>query len=497
MKIKFRLVDWKLKHKVVFHIFVIGLMAVSALFVLFIRSEKDLITAFTREKTEMVGALIDCNIRHQITSEGAESVYIDLERMIRASSLERLRLLNLNGEILNSSDKNEVGTMVPDSEKSLLQQLFSETDRADFFDSKPLSRTQSYVPVENRGECACCHGTEVRFIGILEVKFDESLESDLMHRSITQGIIIALSTLFILTFVTYRLYGRVINRPLVRFKENMNRVQNGELGLRMEANRKDEFGELASSFNVMVQNLQQANQEIEELHTRQMERAGHLASLGELAAGLAHEIKNPVAGIKGAVEIISEQSGADDPRREIFEEVLKQTDRIHTNIQDLLHYAPPRGLSRYRESPNACIQDAIHMAEPQTGDKDIRFQFSPLDKEVTAYLDRDKIQEVVLNLLLNGIAAIEKKGEISIVLDHDASEISIRIKDTGKGISPEQLPLIFNPFFTTRKQGTGLGLSLCLQIIQAHKGAIEAKSEVGRGTVFIIRLPITHQKEIL
>ncbi len=496
MKINLRFVDWKLKHKVVFHIFVIGFFSVSALFVLFIRSEKKLITAFTSEKTEMVGTLIDCNIQHQIMTEGAESVFIDLERMIRASSLERLRILNIDGEILNSSDKREIGTMALDSERSLLRRFFSETDREDFFTSKPYSRTQSYVALENRDECVRCHGTEVRFIGILEVKFDESLESALMHRSRTQGITIALITLFILTFVTYRLYGRVINRPLVRFKENMSRVQNGELGLHMDASKKDEFGELAQSFNVMVEKLKQANREIEELHSQQIEKAGHLASLGELAAGLAHEIKNPIAGIKGSLEIIRDRAPKDDPQREIFSEILRQTEKIYHIIQDLLHYARPRGLSRQQENPSGCIQDAIHMAEPQTGDKDIRFQFAPLDKEVTAYLDRDKIQEVVLNLLLNGIAAIEKEGEINIELDHDGSELSIRIEDTGKGISPEQLPLIFNPFFTTRKQGTGLGLSMCLQIIQAHDGTIEAQSQVGRGTVLTIRLPITHHKEI-
>jgi len=152
-------------------------------------------------------------------------------------------------------------------------------------------------------------------------------------------------------------------------------------------------------------------------------------------------------------------------------------------------------LTRRQENPNACVQGAILMAEHQTGGKDIRFRFHPLDESVSTDLDSDKIQEVVLNLLLNGIAAIDKGGEISVTMEVRGRDLEIRVEDTGKGIAPEHLPLVFNPFFTTRKTGTGLGLSLCRQIVQAHGGTIMVESEPGRGSVFTVRLPIGEVQE--
>jgi signal transduction histidine kinase len=301
--------------------------------------------------------------------------------------------------------------------------------------------------------------------------------------------------LALLTFVIYRLYERIIYRPLLDLMNSMRLVKEGDLSPRLSVARKDEFGALADSFNAMATRLEENGREIDRQHGLQMEKAGHLASLGELAAGLAHEIRNPIAGIKGAAELIAEQSPSDDPRKEIFYEIRNQADRIFTIIQNLLHFARPRELARRRENPNASIQGAILMAEHQTGGKNIRFRFHPLDESVSTDLDSDKIQEVVLNLLLNGIAAIDKSGEISVKMEVRGRDMDIRVEDTGKGIAPEHLPLVFNPFFTTRKTGTGLGLSLCRQIVQAHGGTIMVESEPGRGSVFTVRLPIGEVEE--
>jgi two-component system sensor histidine kinase HydH len=142
-------------------------------------------------------------------------------------------------------------------------------------------------------------------------------------------------------------------------------------------------------------------------------------------------------------------------------------------------------------NPNACVQEAIHMAAAQTQDKDIRFGFSGLDKEITVLCDADKLQEVILNLLINGLASIDKSGEINIGLELKEEDIlEICISDTGSGIRAEHLDKIFQPFFTTRKQGTGLGLSICKQIIEAHKGHISVESTIGKGTAFTLSLPL-------
>jgi signal transduction histidine kinase len=146
-------------------------------------------------------------------------------------------------------------------------------------------------------------------------------------------------------------------------------------------------------------------------------------------------------------------------------------------------------------NPNECIQNAIKLAQSQTQDKDIQINFKGIENDIRVHCDENKIQEVILNLLINSISAIKEKGEISVTLDKSKDkEIKFIIQDNGKGIKKEHLSQVFNPFFTTRKKGTGLGLSICKRIIDAHKGSIQVESREGEGegTVFTIRLPFQH-----
>jgi signal transduction histidine kinase len=494
MKIRFRPLDWKLKNKVILHVFVIGLISGLILVALFIKTEKDLIDSLAYQKTELVGNMIDCNVRHQMLKGDKAAIGINLGRLTETSSIAHLRILDLDGKILYSSEPQEVGGQVPVDARTRLRQMYSDANQDDLYVIKPVSRVKSYVALRNRPECRSCHAPENPFNGILEVNLDESLEAQLMRRNRTQGIMIAIATLFVLTFVIFRLYERVINRPLLQLKESMSRVRQGGLEPHLEPRKKDEFGDLAGSFNAMVNRLREANREIEDLHKQQMERAGHLASLGELAAGLAHEIKNPIAGIKGSLEIIKDRTPETDPQREIFEEILKQTERIFNIIQDLLDYAKPKELAKLPVNPNVCAQEAIQLAKAQTKDKDIRFNFSGPDQDVLANWDADKIKGVFLNLLVNGIAAIDHRGEISVRISlAEENSLDVTISDNGQGIKPEFLDKIFQPFFTTRKRGTGLGLSICRQIVEAHNGTMTVASTPGEGTMFTIRLPLREE----
>lgn len=491
MKINLKPIDWKLKNKVILHIFVIGLISAVLLTTLFVNVEKGLINTFTRQKTELVGDMISCNVRHQMIKGDTEAIGINLERMILTSSLCILRILDIEGKILNSSYKSEIGGFVPESERATLKDLYANPDPADLFSIKPVTRTQSYFALENLPECLRCHAAEDKFNGILEIHLDDSLELSLMQRNRVLGILIALSTLLVLTFIIFRLYERVISRPLLQLKKTMSQVRDGDLDLRVTTRKKDEFGELAHSFNAMVSRLKEAQQKIADLHDREMEKAGHLASLGELAAGLAHEIKNPIAGIKGSLEIIKDRTAPDAPEREIFSEILIQTEKIYVIIQDLLDYAKPKALSMQPVDPNTCLQEAIHLAGPQTQNKDIHFHFIGLDKELQVICDPEKLKGVILNLTINSIAAIDQQGDITVELGLKANDtLTIRISDTGKGIKPDHLDKIFHPFFTTRKHGTGLGLSICKQVVEAHNGKISVTSTESKGTAFTIELPL-------
>jgi len=227
-----------------------------------------------------------------------------------------------------------------------------------------------------------------------------------------------------------------------------------------------------------------------------MEKAEHLASIGELAAGLAHEIRNPIAGMKGALEIINQKTDEQDPTKEIFTEMLLHIEKINNTVQDLLSYARPKEMSVSLINPNECIQNAIKLATPQMNNKEIHFHFKGLENDDRAQVDADKIQEVMLNLMLNSISSIEKKGNISIELSkRNKQELEINVSDDGAGIKKEHLLQIFNPFFTTKSRGTGLGLSICKKIVDAHSGSIDVKSEERKGTHFTIRLPVLQSKD--
>jgi signal transduction histidine kinase len=405
-------------------------------------------------------------------------------------------LIDSKGKILRSSDRGEQGKYIEESQVKQLGEFYSELNNTQVSQIRQTSSYQSFYAIKNKGECHACHSPERNVIGILQVNLEKAATAHLIHKNQFMVIVISVLALVILIFIILRLFDRIINRPLSELKDQMRKVQGGNLGVHLIPKKNDDIGDLARSFNIMVANLKKANMEIEELHNREMERAGRLASMGELAAGLAHEIKNPIAGIKGALEVINQRTPATAPEKEIFTEILHQTDRIYNIVQDLLSYARPKEIQLKPADPTECIQRAIHLAQSQTQDKDIEFQFEGPSEKIQILCDENKIQEVILNLLINSIAAIGDRGEISIAMARKNERwLDITIKDDGKGIKAEHLSQVFNPFFTTRRRGTGLGLSICKKIIEAHKGSIDVGSEEGRGTTFTIRLPLIGQAE--
>lgn len=490
MKINWRLLDWNLRHKIVLHILVIGVLTTVVLGYLYIKTQNNIISTINLQKVETIAVMIDCNVTHDMEDGRAARVGPALVRIIETSNISRIRILNTQGEILNSSDPVEIGDKVEQNQRRIISDFYSDLENESIFDTKPVTSTLSYKAIQNKPECYGCHSQTQKINGIAQILLDESPTVRFARKNYIQGAIIALVALLVLIVVILRLFEKIINRPLSELKSQMKKIQEGDLDIQLEPKKKDEIGDLTLSFNTMVQRLRDANHKIEELHNQQIEKAGHLASLGELAAGLAHEIKNPVAGIKGSLEIITTRTDPEDPNREIFVEIIKQTQKIYNIIQDLLNYAKPKELVMSPVNPNRCLQETINLAKTQTQDKEIEFKFLGLEEEIEVTCDKDKMQEVFLNLMINGIAAIEKKGEIKIHIQPKAEEsLEISVSDNGRGIKSEHIGQIFTPFFTTRKQGTGLGLSICKQIIEAHNGTIRVSSEEGKGTIFTVWLP--------
>ncbi len=487
--------SWSLKNKIVLHLFVIGGLAALLLAFIYIRTQRHLIETMSRQKTELVGSMIENSIFSFMREGRLEEVQSTLEKISASEGINKIRIFSPEGKILRSSEPGDMGGFIDSRllgkvRKSILDKNLSQ---ATLLMNK--SSNLGLRVIENQSECFGCHSSQAPINGILEVDMDYSSAASLLRTNQLKGVLIAVVSFSLLIFIILRLFERLISRPVHQLKNKMKEVQEGNLDIGIQAQARDELGTLAESFNIMVSRLREANRKIEELFNKQMERAEHLASIGELTAGLAHEIKNPIAGMKGALEIINQKTPASDPQKEIFIEILFQIDKIHNIIQDLLSYARPKPLNMSWVNPNDCVQNAIKLARPQMNGKDIQFQFTGVGENVLALMDANKIQELMLNLLLNSIAAISKTGHIVVQLDEGAPrelkpELRMVIADDGGGIKKEILPQIFNPFFTTKPRGTGLGLSICKKIIEAHEGSVEVISREGQGTTFVIELPV-------
>ncbi len=218
----------------------------------------------------------------------------------------------------------------------------------------------------------------------------------------------------------------------------------------------------------------------------QVRQVDRLAAVGEMAATVAHEIRNPLGGIRGFASFLAEDTAEDDPKRRLVDKVLQGVASLERVVNDLLEYTRPVELS-LRPSPCAgIIQTAIGFVQYDPKRISILVEADP---EIRVLADPGQVQQVLLNVLLNSVQSIEDTGEIHLRTQADDSFVDITIRDTGCGMDEEQLQQIFSPFFTTKERGTGLGLAVCRKIVEGHGGELKAESTLGKGTTITLRLP--------
>lgn len=235
----------------------------------------------------------------------------------------------------------------------------------------------------------------------------------------------------------------------------------------------------------------------------EVQRAAQLSFVGELAAGLAHEIKNPLAGIQGAVDILIRRREKTDPEREALEGMRHEVTRIDGTVRALLDRARPRLVSVKAMSLSDVVRRAVNLSRGQLGHSMSRggrvtISYEPPDDPIVVNIDAAQIEDAVLNLIINAIDATEGVGEVKVRVSTDQEtadreDAVIEVSDNGRGISEEDRARIFNPFFTTRSEGTGLGLPAVRRIARAHGGTVGVESKLGQGSTFTIRLPLNRE----
>ena len=335
-----------------------------------------------------------------------------------------------------------------------------------------------YDPLRN-------HADEV--VGSLYVGTRQASFSRLVNTFNEQIALVTLSTI-LATFLLAILVSRVVTRPLKELRELAEanrRVGRGDMAVRVAVRAGGDVGEVASSFNTMLDQLQATQDQL--VHSEK------LASLGQLAAGVAHELNNPLATVLLYSDIMLSECGPDDPRRTDLEMIAKETRRCKGIVAALLDFARQNQVLAQPTDLNAVIRQVLQVAQKQLGDIPVSIvaDLSPQLPEIEA--DPSQMQEVIANLVSNAIEAMPAGGKLFVrTAPGPNGMITLEVTDTGIGISVEDQAKLFVPFFTTKPvgKGTGLGLAIVYGIVKMHRGQINVQSQVGKGTTFTVLLPI-------
>jgi two-component system, NtrC family, sensor kinase len=483
------------------------------------------------QSADRITDVIQRSTRYQMMHNDREGLYQVIRDMGSEPGIRRVRIFNKEGRVSFSTDPAEVNRVVDKqaeacygchSQGKPLEKL-ARPDRARVF-REPGTGVRSLgmiKPVENQPQCsnADCHAhpEAQRILGVIDVNLslanvDEQLAGTQRNLLIFTGITVLLICVVSMWFV-----WEVVYRPIRGLITGTHRVADGDLDYRLPVNSSDELGDLANSFNKMTSELASANREITEWartleervekKSRELERAHtslvrseKMASLGKLAATVAHEVNNPLFGILTYARLCIkelEQDGMPKDAAHKLSERLKLIERESRRcgdiIRNLLTFARQAPQKREPNNLNELIERALALVHHQ-----LELQSIELEKDLAPDLpniscDAGQFQQVVLVLFVNAAEAMGNGGKlmVSTAFDEANDQAVIRVRDSGPGIPPDVIQQVFDPFFTTKddKLRTGLGLAVARSIIEQHAGTITVASQPGQGAFFTITLP--------
>ena len=346
-------------------------------------------------------------------------------------------------------------------------------------------------------------------IGMIAVGVLEDTSTSVRNRVILSFFGIATAGFLLILGITYYMIHN-ITRPIGEMVAATRNIIAGRFDQEVRSDTSGEIALLAESFNAMLQSLRQMKADLEEwgrtLEEKVKQRteelvamqarvaqSERLASLGMLAAGVAHEVNNPLGGILALTGLTVEDMAKDDPKRENLEEVIRQTERCRDIVKGLLEFSRQSKGNAEPVDLNKVLQDTLSLIGKQAlfFNIDVVCHLEPDLPPVVA--DRSQFQQVFINILMNAVQAMNEQGTITIETRHVSAtdSVDVAISDTGTGIPPEDIDRIFDPFFTTKSggHGTGLGLSIAYGIVTTHGGSISVQSVAGKGSKFTIHVP--------
>lgn len=396
--------------------------------------------------------------------------FIDNLRSVTSIDL-RLYYLQADGFRMIYSSRSENGGPLPEDASAALEEGIES-----YYDPQADDGRQRviYLPIRNRkGEMigvmsAGLRATEVPTIWDLPINI-------LVAMFISGTVLTAVAGLFI---------SRRLSRPLRALSDGVQSITEGDYHHRVEASGDDEVASLAKVFNHMAERLEQLQSLESELRRRD-----RLSALGEVAVGIAHEIRNPLGTIKTSTELVRRRDGLTASDGKLLGYVIDEVRRIDALIEEFLSFARPRAPILRTICMAKVIERIATFCEPELSRHNVEVSFDDQSGGALVQADEDHLFQAGLNLVLNAIDAMDGGGHLSVRITADNTQVRASFSDTGQGIAPEVQDKIFNPFFTTKPKGTGLGLAKVFSVMESHNGRVDCVSQVGLGTTFTLILP--------
>lgn len=403
-------------------------------------------------------------------------------------NIEHLRIFSENGVVKYSSKESELGKKLSEIDpKHIISANLNNTSIRLINGVDRYSLTE---PIFNESRCQPCHGVTKTNLAYLDLDTDLTKAETIFFTGTIHMIFLGSAVILILSIGLYFIFTYFINKPLGSLNSALKCVEAGDLDIEIPPKKYDEIGKVYTRFNLMTKKLKSSKEEIEELHFEQLQRADRLTTIGELTSQVAHEVNNHAAVIMSRADYLElEVSKQPDLKiyNEDFKTILDQTNKISEITKNLLKHTKQTPTTRNKIDLVTTISHSIFVLKPLMKKKGIKCTFNSEVESSVVNADELQIEQVMTNLILNAVDAINDEGLIEVLIrSNNEKALTVFVQDNGTGIKPDAIDKIFSPFYTSKPQGkgTGLGLYIVKNICNSHGIDIKCNSDYGKSTTF-------------
>ncbi|MDZ7267700.1 MAG: ATP-binding protein [candidate division KSB1 bacterium] len=501
----------RVSNKLILAVAGVAIAIISIFSYLLLQAHERQLVAELERSAHQLSETVKSSTRYDMLLNQRESVHRIINTIGQQEGIEKVRIFNKDGVIIYSTDSLESGRMVDKKTEACYRCHLADqplerlpiSERTRVFQSAGRGATLGIInPIYNEASCwqADCHAHSEtqKVLGVLDITMSLAEVEAGLRASKMRLLLFAVVAITAVSLIIYLLVNRIVLQPVNEIVAATKHVAAGDLNYTIALDKPDEIGLLAKSFNDMTRRLAETQ--------RQLYQSDKLASVGRLAAGVAHEINNPLTGVLTYSTFLLKRADTHPEIKEDLEVIVRETMRCREIVRGLLDFARQSRPEKRASDINEVVKRSVRILQNQFARHHVRVEPHLDDSLPLVSMDVDQIQQVLVNLLLNANDAMaEKGGTLTIITSRatladqpaapDAQQyVQIQVSDTGCGIPPEHLQKIFEPFFSTKGQkGNGLGLAIVWGIVEKHNGRITVQSEVGKGTTFTVFLPLQNK----